>query len=222
MIRLAFCAAAALVAGESAAKAATLVYSPGPFSNNTAANIPQFGNVWTGIAQSITALDTNVSFGFYLFGQGNASVLYSLYAGDGPFGAPLKQVTVVNPAGSGLPSTPVSADFSSVALTVGQRYTFKASLPSEGLPASGTYSGVSAAYATGDNPYSDGRFYFTGSNYNSSFPERDLAFSMTGITAATAVPETSTWAMMILGVGMIGGILRRRRQGNLTAAVRYA
>ena len=31
------------------------------------------------------------------------------------------------------------------------------------------------------------------------------------ITISTAVPEPATWAMMILGFGMVGGLLRRRR-----------
>lgn len=37
----------------------------------------------------------------------------------------------------------------------------------------------------------------------------DAAFTLS--TATSAVPESSTWAMMILGVGMIGGTMRRRR-----------
>lgn len=37
-----------------------------------------------------------------------------------------------------------------------------------------------------------------------------------GMFAAVAVPEPATWAMMILGIGMIGGVMRRQR-----ASVRY-
>jgi hypothetical protein len=34
-------------------------------SNNVAANDPAHGNVWTGLAESFTAQDPNVLFGFY-------------------------------------------------------------------------------------------------------------------------------------------------------------
>jgi hypothetical protein len=35
-----------------------------------------------------------------------------------------------------------------------------------------------------------------------------------GNAAGGGVPEPATWAMMILGFGMIGAALRRRRVGN--------
>ncbi|MBO9711270.1 MAG: PEPxxWA-CTERM sorting domain-containing protein [Sphingomonas sp.] len=36
---------------------------------------------------------------------------------------------------------------------------------------------------------------------------------------AASVPEPQTWAMMILGFGMVGGVLRtRRREGKLATA----
>lgn len=38
---------------------------------------------------------------------------------------------------------------------------------------------------------------------------------------ATAVPEPMTWMMMILGFGLVGGVLRRRKD-NVTTSVRYA
>lgn len=40
------------------------------------------------------------------------------------------------------------------------------------------------------------------------------------IVVPGAVPEPATWAMMIVGFGMVGGVLRRRR--NVTTAVTYA
>ncbi len=45
---------------------------------------------------------------------------------------------------------------------------------------------------------------------------RDFSVSGAGVTLNAAVPEPSTWAMMILGVGAIGFALRRQRK---TAAV---
>lgn len=38
-------------------QAATIVYLPNSFSQQVAANNPQQGNIWSGISQSITAID---------------------------------------------------------------------------------------------------------------------------------------------------------------------
>lgn len=40
----------------------------------------------------------------------------------------------------------------------------------------------------------------------------------TAVTATTAVPEPTTWAMSIVGVGMIGGALRRRARKTIRVA----
>ncbi|MBC9031812.1 PEP-CTERM sorting domain-containing protein [Sphingomonas sp. JC676] len=39
--------------------------------------------------------------------------------------------------------------------------------------------------------------------------------------AAGAVPEPASWAMMMLGIGAVGGAMRRRRSA-VTTTVRYA
>jgi hypothetical protein len=44
--------------------------------------------------------------------------------------------------------------------------------------------------------------------------------TMIGVAAASAVPETGTWLMMILGIGTIGGMLRRRRGSSLAIALK--
>ncbi|MEG3122657.1 PEPxxWA-CTERM sorting domain-containing protein [Sphingomonas sp. GB1N7] len=44
-------------------------------------------------------------------------------------------------------------------------------------------------------------------------------FSLTAVTAASAVPETATWAMMIAGFGMIGFAMRRRSNVRVSYAV---
>ncbi len=65
---------------------------PPPVGANTqtvAANDPAHGNVWTGIAQSFTAQDPHILFGFYVASFSGApvsdTVLFSLYSGDGQF-----------------------------------------------------------------------------------------------------------------------------------------
>ncbi|KQS04759.1 PEP-CTERM domain protein [Sphingomonas sp. Leaf357] len=44
-------------------------------------------------------------------------------------------------------------------------------------------------------------------------------FSLSAVTAASAVPETATWAMMIAGFGMIGSAMRRRSSARVSYAV---
>lgn len=52
-----------------------------------------------------------------------------------------------------------------------------------------------------------GQLYFTTLATNGPRADFQLANQI-----ASAVPEPATWVMMILGVGMVGGALRRRRQ----------
>jgi PEP-CTERM motif len=212
-MRLFFSFMTAFLATSASASAATVNFPPPAFANSQtiAANDPANRNVWTGIAQSVTAINTNVMFGFYLFGPSSSQALISVYSGDGIFSNPLKQVSIVTP--SALPGSSVLtlADFSDIDLNIGQRYTFRLSLLSESLPPPGQYSTPSAAYAGLTNPYTGGRFWFSGASYNQALPafaDRDLAFFMQGTSAP--VPEPSTWLMLIIGFGIIGGLTRRR------------
>ena len=43
--------------------------------------------------------------------------------------------------------------------------------------------------------------------------DRSISFSLNGVTGA--VPEPATWAMMILGFGLVGAALRQRRGGQI-------
>lgn len=45
--------------------------------------------------------------------------------------------------------------------------------------------------------------------YNGPFNFNDLSFSFTN-TMAGGVPEPSTWLLMIAGLGLVGGVLRRK------------
>ncbi len=55
------------------------------------------------------------------------------------------------------------------------------------------------------------------------FGTRDLTGAQFGLAAtspelamSTAIPEPATWGMMIIGIGLVGGMLRRRRIGPAT------
>ena len=52
-------------------------------------------------------------------------------------------------------------------------------------------------------------------------PIGGVQFDNVVVSATSAVPETSTWAMMIVGIGAIGGAMRRRRNVAATR-VRFA
>lgn len=42
------------------------------------------------------------------------------------------------------------------------------------------------------------------------------------LTFTAAIPEAGTWAMMMLGVGVVGGAMRRRKQGAAKVRLQYA
>jgi hypothetical protein len=70
------------------------------------------------------------------------------------------------------------------------------------------------------NPYPDGNLYdglgFGGSN---AVPSADIAFrTYSDTTFSGAVPEPSTWAMMILGFAGIGFMAYRRKSNPASMA----
>lgn len=48
---------------------------------------------------------------------------------------------------------------------------------------------------------------------NVSQAELDFSIDTAGVTVSGGVPEPGTWALMVVGVGLMGAALRRRRQG---------
>lgn len=56
-----------------------------------------------------------------------------------------------------------------------------------------------------------------GLTYGAGFTDGVEVLDYAGGITASAVPEPATWGMMILGVGVAGGALRRRRAGTATA-----
>jgi hypothetical protein len=171
------------VANVVSFKPVGLDFPPGSNFQNVAANDPAHGNVWTGIAQSFTAQDSHILFGFYVGNFTGASVsdtlLFSMYSGDGQFSNLLGQASATASLAS-FTTKLVQVDFSSISLTPGNHYTVVASLPSQQLPPLGTYSDLSVSYNSLNNSYPGGRFYFVGASYDESlFALRDLAFNVT-------------------------------------------
>jgi len=69
--------------------------------------------------------------------------------------------------------------------------------------------------------------YFSGidATFNTDRNAVTVTSATNGTFAATltgAVPEPATWAMMILGMGAVGFVMRRNRQSKVSTTVRFA
>lgn len=69
--------------------------------------------------------------------------------------------------------------------------------------------GDAAPMADGPNPYLDGQVYV--SPEYAPFVNSDLAFRTYAEVTTAAIPEPSTWAMMIGGFALAGSAMRRRK-----------
>ena len=170
-------------------------------TRSVAANDPANGNVWNSLAQSFTATNSQIRFGFRLtdidssLPNAGTQITYDLYIGENSSGIPFASRTVVMP--SALSDDPrsafgdvgfVEADFSSVQLDVGYRYTVRISMPASGVPPTGSYAGISV-WTSIDDPYPGGRFFFPAGYDNTFFESDDMLFHMeaaTGTSSQTA------------------------------------
>lgn len=172
--------------------AAAVVVDDGTNSfRSVASNIPTSGNVWSSLAQSFTAEDVNISFGFKMFDRphqvGN-SIVYNLYSGENSYSTLLATRTVSFPTSIAPPNNFdfsnfgfLDADFSAVALSIGSKYTVQITMPGGILPALGTDAGMKV-FTSNNNPYNNGRFFFPPgpSAYdNSFFSQQDMLFRAT-------------------------------------------
>ena len=173
------------------------------------------------IGQSFTAIDNNLtSFGFQ-FQTFNADVAaapvtWSLLAGNGLSGAVIATRTLTLP--STLPArtgTFYDFDVSGTSVTVGQQYTAVLSTGTTryGIalgPEVNIYTGV----FLGGDAYAGGQAFFTRPAFsnctNDATSNCDLNFRVTGTNSVAAVPEPTSWAMMVGGLAALGGSLRRR------------
>lgn len=175
------------------------------------------------VGQSFTAIDSTLtSFGFqfqtFNASAANSPVSFSLLAGAGLGGASIYSQSLTLP--TTLPGrTGVFHDFAvpDLAVTIGDVYTAVLSSASTRVgvalgPEYDIYNGT----ALGGDAYAGGRAYFAtqpfGNCTNDAGSNCDLNFRVSGLRAiAAAVPEPASWGMMILGVGLAGGAVRRRR-----------
>lgn len=196
--------------------------------NSANATLPVEG--YEPIAQSFTADDEAMLFAFYFQALdpnlANDPFQLVLLAGDGTAGAQLGSATFsLAPAFEGF----FDVDFSSIALTIGLRYTAVLT-----MPGNSAYWGLQISLES--NPYGGGRAYFTnGFDYANSSLD-DLRFRVTPATVTPPppppppvpephphphpapephphpLPEPGSGALLALALGSLAAVARRRRR----------
>lgn len=210
-------AATASLAAATQASAATLEVTSG---SQRSFILSYFGAA----GQSFTAVDTNlISFGFQFnalnAGDANLPFTFNLYAGETLTGTSLATRIFTLPTSINT-RTPTWFDFDITGTTValGQKYT---SVLSSSSSRNGVVMGPDINIYTGaelsGDAYTSGRAIFTREVYPNCAQTGncDLNFRVTGNTPVAAVPEPATWALMMLGFGMVGFSMRRRSKQSV-------
>ncbi len=103
-------------------------------------------------------------------------------------------------------------------------YKHNATAPTDGLLSSSYFSQFTSIDVPGGST-GGARTVDVGGNYsntwlvsaNTGSADRDDGFKLYSITAITAVPEPTSWALMLVGFAGMGAVLRRRRAGFAAA-----
>ncbi len=199
-----------------------------------ASNVPAFGNVWNSMAQSFTAEDPSILFGFRLkdfdssLPHAGASIIYNLYAGENSYATLLASKTVTLPNALSTDRRSVfgdvgfvDADFSNVTLVLGQKYTVEITVPSSALPATGSDTGF-GVWTSLNNPYSGGRFFFPTGYDNNFFSQQDMSFRVTTVLSPAQMISNLinavTSANFHQGNALLENALSSLNSGNTGAA----
>jgi hypothetical protein len=174
-------------------------------------------NALEALGQSFTAAGTkivSVGFAFDPINSWAATepLKIDLLDGEGLSGAMLATQTVDLGAGEGI----IDIDFGFPGLTLvsGNRYTLALS-----IIGSSPYQGIRVHEYEGD-VYGGGRLYSQASFLPSTCQAGgcDLAFRVTMADDVASLPEPASWAMMILGFGLVGSALRTSGNRRKVAA----
>jgi hypothetical protein len=179
-------------------------------------NLPLGQSITAGMTGRLGAFDIAANRFVDLYTGAPASLTLEIRAGDGLSGTLLGSTTQnlgCNPDAIFGTFGPCGLRFSlstlGINVTAGQQYTFLLTAGS----AAGTvieygWLGTSTSFGPPADPYAGGR------KFAALFPnaaQEDMTFRSLIDTSANAVPEPSSWAMLIAGFGLIGATLRRRR-----------
>lgn len=183
------------------------------------------------IGQTFTAFtDTITSVGFEFTtlnpSSANSALTLNIFAGETLSGTSLFTSAFV------LPATLTSRDqrawvdivVPSLAVTRGSSYSLVlTATSSRAALLTGPGFNSSTGQFFGGDAYTGGRLLGTPAPYTNcagAANNCDANFRVTGNLIAAAVPEPATWAMLIVGFGIVGGALRRRaaRRPNLVFA----
>ena len=228
-MKYAMLAATAALFAAGAAPAAELVTN-GNFSAGNTGFTTTYGPLGSSAAQGSIAITANpnslcncfVSIGDHTSGTGNMLFVDGADANTGAFWSQTFAVVAnsvysisfwASNAGTGGPRPIVRATVNGAdVLNTGL-------LPYSTGNTATTWQGYATTFNSGAatsvtfSLFSDAMVY----SYN-DFVVDDISF--TGPAVAQAVPEPATWAMMMLGFGALGGMMRRRQKA--TARIRYA
>lgn len=210
-------AAAIPMLAPAPASAATIQVVSG--AGQRAFGLGFFGGV---AGQSFTSIDATLNaIGFQFEGLNptfaGAPYTLSLVAGETLTGTALATRTFTLPTAIDS-RTPVwfDVDIGATGVAIGQRYT---AVLSTGDTRNGLVLGPDINVNTGvpltGDAYPGGRALFATVPYpncaNTASSACDFNFRVSGTTvAAAAVPESASWAMMLGGFALLGGVLRRR------------
>lgn len=169
-------------------------------------------------APVITAVGADLSQGSYSFGY--ASNVFTF----GATGDLFNPLFVMNeaPAATGsfggflnIPVSPTSSyvDRGTVTFGPADRYTTFSAPTAVPYSLGDNFIGLRAT--VGGHDYF-GFAYTTNALLNSIGFETTAGQAITATTAVPAVPEPATWGMMILGMGIVGGAMRRRQKVRTT------
>lgn len=192
-------ALAAAVALAGTAQAVEVVQNSGQFDLAIAAFDP--------VGQSFVAPESQLQTIGFAFSDinptlANDPITITLYQGAGFAGQVVASVVQTLPSvlpGTLAPPSIIDFNFSGTTLVTGQTYT-AALTTTNSFKVAVVYSGVDA--------YAGGQAFITGSSASFVPGQSDLNFRVT----ALPVPEPSTYALTLAGLGMVAFVARRRRQ----------
>lgn len=158
--------------------------------------------------------------------SGNFAIVQGSVAGQyaAPLGDTTHYLTVPLNGSSGSATLALGTALSSLSLYWGSIDTYNTiSFADAGGRSLGAFTGAQVPPAPADGSQGNAlnnrrvNFDFGGSRASSvTFTSGNKAFEVDNI--AGAVPEPATWAMLLVGMGLVGGAVRRRRTGGVVVA----